>query len=171
MAQRKAPRRLLTRVQVGAALGVSRVTVERFVSEGRLVAVRRPGRAHSYDAADVDRLRGELEKGRTEPGAAFDLDAERMKFMRARRIRCERENLVREGELLEREAVVREGQAVLFAIRARLLSLPRQAVMRGVIQRETEPALKALIVEVLRELAQWKTVEDLEQAGARAELT
>lgn len=160
-------KKLLTRVQVAAALGVSRASVERLVAEGRLVPIRRHGRAHAYAAEAVESIRAELEAARTAPGAAFDLDLERSKFMRARRIRIEMENATRRGQLVERSEVEREGQAVILALKSRLLALPRQAVMRGVIPREHEPALRALIVETLRELARWRTVADLEREGTK----
>jgi phage terminase Nu1 subunit (DNA packaging protein) len=102
-----------------------------------------------------------------QPGANADitLGAARARLAEAQAVKWERENLVRSGQLIERTAAVAEGQAVLAALKARLLSLPRQAVIRGMIQRESEPALRALVVDALRELARWVPPEEAAKAS------
>jgi hypothetical protein len=96
----------------------------------------------------------------------FGLAEERAKLARVQREKIEMDLAVRTGDLVAREDVIAQGRAVVGAVKARLLSLPRQAVLRGVILREHEPALKALVFEALREMARWKDLEPAQGAEA-----
>ncbi len=63
-AKRKTTRRRVTRMDAAKELDVSRVTIERLVSAGRLRRVGRRGRAHLYDLTELRRLAQELAPGR-----------------------------------------------------------------------------------------------------------
>ncbi len=93
------------------------------------------------------------------------MERERAALARAQRIRLERQNRAQAGELLERTQVVREGQAMVHAVRARLLAIPPQAVQRGIVSPDRVAALRGLVVDALHEISLWRTVADLERVG------
>ena len=62
---------------------------------------------------------------------------------------------MRIGGLLERRDVISEGQAFVHASKARVLHVARLAVQEGLISREIEPRLRALLIEACRDLADW----------------
>lgn len=160
----------MTRADAAAALGVEPNRINKWAADGAPVAVRGArGHAAYYDLDALRAWRESRGRDATTGEAGLSLGAARARLAEAQAQKWERENAVRAGELVAREQAVREGQTVVRALQARLLALPRQAVMRGVIPRENERALRALIVETLRELARWKTVEDAERATAEAE--
>jgi len=148
------PAGLVTRAAAAAELAVEPNRINKWVADGAPVA-KRGSRGHSayYDLEALRAWRDARQPPDRDPG--LSLGAARARAAEAQAVKWERENALRANQLLERSAVVAEGQSVLAALKARLLSLPRQAVMRGVISRETEPALHALVVEALRELRRW----------------
>lgn len=149
----------MTRAEAARALRVAPTRINRWAADGAPVAV--PGRRGHSAMYDLEALRAWKEaRGAAGPDAAISLGAARARLAEAQAVKWEVANRVRAGQLVERTVAVLEGQAVLTALRARLLSLPRQGVMRGVIPRESEPALRALVVEALRELARWKLDDD-----------
>lgn len=153
----------VTRAAAAAALGVAPARINRWVEDGAPVA-ERGSRGHSA-MYDLERLR-EWVKGRGRPesgGAALSLGAARARLADAQAKKWERENLVRAGQLVEREVVIREGQVMVKSLQARLLALPRQVVLLGIIPPEKEPALRAQVLETLRELATWKCLGDTKQ--------
>jgi phage terminase Nu1 subunit (DNA packaging protein) len=161
----KVRRDLVTRAAAALALGVAPNRINKWVGDGAPVAV--PGKRGHSAMYDLEALQAWREARQPEAGDALSLGAARARLAEAQAVKWERENLVRMGQLIERGEAVREGQAVIAALKARLLSLPRQAVLRGALQREHEPVLRGLVVEALRELARWKTVEDAETAERR----
>lgn len=155
------PAGLVTRAVLAAALGVSPNRINKWVADGCPVAVKGV-RGHSA-YYDLDAVKGWVNaRARPNGDEAISLAAAKARQATAQAVRYETENLVRAGELLERSKVVEEGRAVLSALKAKLLALPSQAVMHGVIAREGETGLKALVIEALRELARW----NLEDAAA-----
>ena len=149
---------LVGRAGAAAALGVAPGRVSKWVADGAPVARRGArGQASLYDVAALKRWRDHRTE---ETEAGLSLEEERAKLARVQRLKAEMEIAKRRGELLERAAVVAEGQTALSALKAALLRLPRELVMRGLIPRETEPAVRDLITEALRELARWRTVDD-----------
>ena len=87
--------------------------------------------------------------------AGLSLSDEQAKLAESRRKKIDLEHRVRLGELIERHEVVAEGQAFVRASQTRLLQVPRQASQAGLIPREREPELRALISEACRDLASW----------------
>ncbi len=160
----------MTRAAAAAALGVAPARINRWVEDGAPVAVR-GSRGHSamYDLEALRAWKDARSAGPTPDLGGLSLAQERAKLARAQREKWELENRLRSGAVLPREAVLADGRAVVAALRARMLTLARQAVMRGIIPREHEPALRALVVEALRELARWRTLEDLQHVEAVAE--
>ena len=159
------PAGLVTRAEAAAALGVEPNRINKWAADGAPIA-KRGSRGHSayYDLDALRAWRDARQPPNRDPG--LSLGAARARAAEAQAVKWERENELRAGQLLERAAVVAEGQAILAALKSRLLSLPRQAVMRGVIQRETEPALHALVVEALRELRRWTVGGEPMEASA-----
>lgn len=156
------PAGLVTRAEAAARLGVAPARINRWAEDGAPVAVRGArGRSAMYDLAALRAWKQGRAHG---PEEALSLAAERAKLARAQREKWETFNRIRSGQLVERSAAVTEGRSHIAAAKARLLSTPRQAVMRGIITRENEPALRALILEALRELGRWRTVQDSDNA-------
>jgi len=149
------PDGLVTRAEAAAALGVQANRINKWAADGAPVAVR-GSRGHSA-YYDLDALKKWLsDRGRPKQEDGLSLGEARARLATAQAMKWERENQVRVGQIVERAVVVAEGQAVLAALKAKLLGLSRQAVLRGVIPRDQEPALNGLIVEALRELARWQ---------------
>lgn len=152
---------LVTRAEAARQLGVAPARINRWAADGAPVAV--PGsRGHSA-MYDLEALRAWKDGRKHGPDTGISLGAARARLADAQAQKWERENLVRAGQLIERSEAIREGQTVLAALKARLLSLPRQGVLRGIVPRENEPALRALVTETLRELARWRTIQDAER--------
>lgn len=159
------PDGLVTRAQAAAELGVEPNRINKWVADGAPVAVR-GSRGHSayYDLAALKAW--VADRGRPDQDEGLTLGAARARLATAQAQKYERENLVRSGQLVERAQVAAEGQAVLASLKAKLLSVPRLAVIRGIVPREKEHDLHVLVVETLRELARWKAAEDQEAAEA-----
>lgn len=149
------PDGLVTRAQAATALGVAPNRINKWVADGAPVAMV-GSRGHSA-YYDLSALRAWVaDRGRPDQDEGLTLGAARARMATAQAIKFERENLVRSGELVERAQVAAEGQAVLASLKAKLLSVPRLAVIRGIVPREKEHDLHVLVVETLRELARWK---------------
>jgi phage terminase Nu1 subunit (DNA packaging protein) len=156
----KRRRQLVMRAAAAQALGVSPARISQWISDGAPVARRgRRGRPALYDVQRLRRWRAARERQQNADG--LSLEIERAKLTRAQRLKVERENRVRAGELLERVDVTADIVAMVKATRARLLILPAHAVRRGIVAREKEAALRALVVEVLTELSNWRGLEDV----------
>lgn len=148
------PKGLITRAQAAKELRVEPNRINKWAADGAPVAVR-GSRGHSA-YYDLDALKKWLsDRGRPKQDEGLSLGEARARQATAMAKKYERENRVREGQLLERATVVSEGQVVLSALKAKLLNLPRAAVLRGAVPREKEAAIRELVVEALRELARW----------------
>jgi phage terminase Nu1 subunit (DNA packaging protein) len=139
--------------------GVAERTFASLEQEGVLVAMKRGrgGRASVYDLeALVPAYLVHISKQRPTP----ERDA------RARRDMSQAEftemKLARErGELIERETVIKEGQAFCKAWSAKVRSWPRRARQQGIIvNAEQEAALTGLCRELLIEVSRWRTMGD-----------
>ncbi len=67
------------------------------------------------------------------------------------------------GLLVDRDTVVRDGRAFAKGLSTKLRSLPRRMVQVGLIPRDQEPGIVALIRDVLTEISGWKTGQDAER--------
>jgi hypothetical protein len=72
-------------------------------------------------------------------------------------------------ELVPREQIVREGQALVKAFAANVRALPSQLSQSGVIAREQEGAAARVCKALLTEIANWKTLDDVLRAAAQFE--
>jgi phage terminase Nu1 subunit (DNA packaging protein) len=72
-----------------------------------------------------------------------------------------------QGELVPRDEVVAEAKSAVMAIRTRFVQLPRQMGQAGIITREQEIAVTALVNEALRELSEWRWAKDEKAADER----
>ena len=158
----------VTRAEAAAALGVAPARINRWVQDGAPVAVR-GSRGHSA-MYDLDALKAwrDARARPDEPDVGLSLGEARARLACAQAEKWERENLRRRGELVEREHAVYEGRTAIAAAKTKLLQVPRQCVLRGV-PREAEVTIRQCIVEALRELARWKSIEDAEAVLEQAE--
>lgn len=151
--RRMAAPALLNRQDLAQALHVAPGRITKWVADGAPVA--KPGARGHHALYELEAVRKWVEDRHKSPDANLSLADARRRLATAQATKVERENAVRAGHLVERAVVVAEGQNVLASLKARLLALPRQAVLRGVVAREVEPALSTLVSEALRELARW----------------
>lgn len=161
---------LLSRSQLAAVFGVTPQRITIWKSSGMPVADRGArGRESRFDLPAVNGwwLRRELEargigKGGGKP---IDLVHERAILARAQAQRVLLDVRTRAKQLLPRDQVVREGQAFVAAVKAKLRALPRRLAQAGLIPRETEPAVAGIVREALEEMSRWKTELDLLEAA------
>ena len=89
----------------------------------------------------------------------LNLDGERARLARAQAEKSELDLQLRKGSLLERGSVIRDGQALVIAMRARLRALPARLAPELSTQ-ETYPAVRAMIAagvdEALEEISDEK---------------
>jgi len=151
----------VTRAEAAAALGVAPARINRWVQDGAPVAVR-GSRGHSA-MYDLDALKAwrDARARPDQPDVGLSLGEARARLAKAQAEKWERENLRRMGELVEREHAIYEGRTAIAAAKTKLLQVPRQCVLRG-LPREAEVVIRQCIVEALRELGRWKSVEDAE---------
>jgi len=150
----------LRRAQAARLLRVPPARITAWVEDG--APVLRRGRRGQGGLYDPEALRA-WRKARAERTAGvFSLEEERAKLARQQRLRLEMENRWRAAQLIERDEVVREGQTAIYATKTKLLQVPRQCVLRG-LPREAEVVIRQCIVEALRELGRWKSIEDAER--------
>jgi hypothetical protein len=148
---------LVSRPLLAKLLGVHPDTISDFTRAG--MPVREPGApgvAGRYDAVECLawwRIR--------RPGT---LDAEKARHLKAQADQGELTLAERRGQLVDREQVVREGQAVMQAVRARALLLPRQLAQLGLATDEA--AVRGLVRDMLTELSSWSPAEVAEVAEA-----
>jgi len=159
---------LVTRAEAAAALGVAPARINRWVQDGAPVAVR-GSRGHSamYDLEALKAWRDARARP-DQPDVGLSLGEARARLAKAQAEKWEHENLRRMGELVDREHVVYEGRTAIAAAKTKLLQVPRQCVLRGVA-REAEVVIRQCIVEALRELGRWKSIDDAERVLEGAE--
>jgi hypothetical protein len=160
------PTPLVTRQQLALLLGVHPQTITGWEGEGCPVA-RRGGRgvASKYRVSDVFKWR--VESLRQVSETTLTLEQERTRLARAQADGKEMENRVRAGELLPRDQVVREGQALVRGWSAKVRGLPRRLVNVGLVPREREGDARALLLELLADISGWRTVADAEAADGQ----
>jgi phage terminase Nu1 subunit (DNA packaging protein) len=168
MSRRAVPALTVTRPQGVRLLGVADRTFARLEAEGVLVAaVKGTGRrGSSYDAyalvagylAHRERqLRGTVESSRDRRDRST-AELNELRLARERRA------------VLPRDQVVREGQAFVKAVMAKVRALPSRLVRAGVVAPAAEPTVAALLREAADEMSRWKPELDLlatlKEAGA-----
>ncbi len=80
----------------------------------------------------------------------------------------------RRHELVPRDQVIREGQGVVKAVRARVLAMPRRLVQLGLVSPDQERAVTAVSREACAEMATWATSDVIgwaQRADARGQPT
>jgi hypothetical protein len=148
------------RAAAAKALGVTPVALSRMVERGAPAQKGAGGRLEY----DVSKLRAWREQRAASHRPVADLATERARLARAQRILTNLKIGATRGDLLDRGAVVREGQAVMHALRSRLLAVPRQAVLAGLLPLEREADLRALVTATLRELSRWSAAPQADDA-------
>jgi phage terminase Nu1 subunit (DNA packaging protein) len=153
----------MTRQELARAIGVHPQTITKWEAEGMPVA-RRGGRgvASRYSLPAVFAWR--MESLRSVAGTTLSLEQERQRLTRINADTRELQLAERRRELLPREQVVLQGQAVIRGWAAIVRGLPRRLVNAGVVPREQEPAAKGVVYELLTAISQWKTIADVEIA-------
>lgn len=133
----------VTRAGLGHILGIHPESVSRLVAQGMPVASGGgKGRPIAFDLAAC------VQWYLARRGSARD------DYYRAQTQKVHMENKVRAGELVEAAAVkVRWGQMVT-AFREAMLNLTAVAVQRGVVTREHEDRLQALVDDALHRVAE-----------------
>lgn len=158
---------LFTRQDLAILLGVHPQTIVKWEQDGMPVA-RHGGRgvASLYRVADV--WEWKINTLRTVSETTLSLEQERTRLARAQADRTELENRLRRGQLLIREQVVREGQAVIRGWSAKVRGLPRRLVNMGLVPREREVDARELTRELLTDISNWRTAADADAGGPDA---
>ncbi len=152
-----------TRQELAAVLGISNRQTFVLEADGVIAPARRGkgGRASTFDLTTaVPAYLAHQLRDATADLDSLSLDAERAALAREQRRKIERENAVHDAKLLPADDVRRAGRAFVEGWKAKLLALPHQASLTGVIARDQVPALKALCRDILLDIASWKTVAD-----------
>lgn len=148
--------KLLTRREIAGALGVHAMTVVKWLDRGLPCAERgSKGRPSRFDLAAVKRWRADQE-ARVRDGKVLDLVHERARLAKAQREKTEMQNRLMAGRLISREDAEGEWEAHARAAKARLLRIPRESVLRGIVPAEHEEVVLGLVAEALRELDRWR---------------
>ena len=149
MSRRAVPALTVTRPQGVRLLGVADRTFARLEAEGVLVAAV---------------------KGTGRRGSTYDADALVAGYLahRERQLRGTVESSRDRRALLPRDQVVREGQAFVKAVMAKVRALPSRLVRAGVVAPAAEPKVAELLREAADEMSRWKTELDLLAALAEA---
>jgi hypothetical protein len=143
---------LITRAEAAAALGVEPARINKWTSDGAPVAVR-GSRGHS-SMYRLEELRAWRDSRAENNSLVMSLSEQKTRVQSAMADRLERENLVRAGALIPIAEAVALGQGHITAAKSKLLKVGREAVNRG-LPPEFKALVHELIVEALRELAQW----------------
>ena len=140
------------RLQLAKLIGVHPDTVSDYTRAGMPVVTRGgAGRRSVYDSVEC------LKWWREQSGK----DAKEIAQTRAYNAQAELNELkiaVQNGELLPRDEVVLAGQNYTKAWTAKIRALPRQMVQSGLIPREREQGVTQMLLALLSEISQWKTL-------------
>lgn len=151
--------RAVNRVQLAALLGVHPDTVTDFARDGMPVQTAGGrGRESVYDAVDC------LDWWRQRQGKNAK-EAAQTRAYEAQAKLNEMKIAVQRGELVPRDEVIQTGQAFVKAWTAKVRGWPRRLVQAGIVTREQEGQVTGLALELLREMAGWKTAADLKRAA------
>ena len=93
------------------------------------------------------------------------LESDKARNQRAQADRTELQIAERKKQLVARVQVILEGQDYTKRVKARLLALARELVQRGIVPKEREAEVRALVLEALAEMAGWwVNQEQIEEA-------
>jgi phage terminase Nu1 subunit (DNA packaging protein) len=153
--------RMVNRQQLAVLMGVAVDTVTHWAKEGMPVDVAGGrGKESQYDAvACLDWQRQRIGKNAKEAAhtRALTASAELNELKLAEQ----------RGEVVRRDEVVQTTLAFAMAWRAKVLRLPRRLVQLAAIPRESEGRVKEACRELLEEISQFKTLDDLAAEARR----
>ena len=154
--------RQVNRLQLAALLGVHPDTVTDYARSGMPVVTRGGrGKEGVYDAVLCLAWWRDQQGANAKEAAqarAYDASAQLNELKLARE----------RGELVPRDQVVLEGQAFVKAWVTKVRALPRRFTQAGLITRDREPGVTAIVREILEEIAHWRTVADTKRAAGKA---
>jgi len=160
---------VLGRAELAEALRVTPMRITKWASMGMPVAFRGGrGVESKYNLQAVLAWRSQQQNlvvgGGDAPSTSLNLGEERARLARAQTARTMLDIAKRRRELLPRDEVVRDGKAVIGAVRAKLLAMPSRLVQMGIVEAVNRPRLEAYLYEAMEEMSRWKTrLELLEQ--------
>ncbi len=167
MATGKQAAKLVTRQQLASEFGVTAGTITRWERDGCPVAKKTArGRPSMFDLVAVRAWRNAVDALESGPGK-LSLEYERAKVAHAQAEKIERENRVRAGELVERDAVVLEGQGYTKVWATKVRAFPRRLVQAGLIVTAQEADVAAVCRELLTDIAAWRVLPDMSPASKR----
>lgn len=162
----------VTLTEFAALIDRSLPTVQTMIRDG-LPTLGKRGREHRVDVGPAVQWVIQQIKARIEDELDSALGNPELVQARTRKVKTETQALElklarQRGELVSRDQVILEGQTIVKGWRAKILALPRQLVLHGVIGPETESAVAQQLRDLLTEISRWKTVADVEKAAADA---
>ncbi len=167
MAPEKKPAKFVTRQALAVEFGVTAGTITRWERDGCPVAKKTArGRPSMFAVWAVREWRDAVDTLESGPGK-LSLEYERAKVAHAQAEKIERENLVRAGELVEREAVVLEGQSYTKAWATKVRAFPRRLVQAGLIAATHEAAVADVCRDLLTDIAAWRVLPDVTAPSKR----
>ncbi len=161
-AAKKPKKRLLTRRELAAKLGVYMDTITKWEKSGLPISEPgRPGQSTLYELRDVQKWRKDREKAAHENGS-FNVQQERARKERAQALVAEQTLEVRSGELMRADDVADTWHKEIAAVRGKFLAWPatmsdqlgRAFELGGV--RALEEKMTEGIHELLTELSEGK---------------
>lgn len=154
---------LKTRAELAAEYGVVPFTITRWEQDGMPVAKKSSrGKSTLFSSAAVAAWREAVAATKV---TGLSLSDERAKYTKLQAEKASLELARLRGELLERRAVLFEGQQFTKALGAKIKGLPRMFVNAGLVPRGREAEAAALLRDLLTDISQWKFVEDLARAA------
>lgn len=144
------------RVQLAQLLGVHVDSVTHWAKEGMPVVVKGGhGKENLYDAIDC------LAWWRHVKGQQDAFDTARTRAANANAERTEIAVKQARGELLPRDQVMLAGQTTVKGWTSVIRSLPRRMAHAGLIRRDQEPAVTALLSNLLLDILSWNPLESV----------
>ncbi len=151
------PWRRVDRLQLAKLLGVHPDTVSDYTRHGMpVVSKGGAGKKSEYDAVECAAW-WRSQQGRDSKDAAQTRAYNAQADLNELKLRIQR------GELLPRDEVIVAGQNYTKAWTSKIRALPSQMVQAGVIAREQEQRVAALLHSLLQEISRWRTAPKVER--------
>ena len=151
--------RVVDRLQLAKLIGVHPDTISDYTRLGMpVIAKGGGGKKSAYDAVDC------LKWWRTQQGQDKKEAAQTRAYeaqARLNELKIARQN----GELLPRDEVILAGQSYTKAWATKVRSLPRQLVQHGVIPKNRESAVAAILQGLLLEISSWKSIPEVKDGA------